>query len=112
MKRATHERVLAVLERARARGLSPMAVGWLELAANKLASDEGWRGTSALGHAHEAYNNLRLGLEPEAEALLCPLAAELVSLARAEQSRAAAEVRLERQLAFYEAAQRPEGGAT
>jgi len=104
VRRETHERAFAVLARARAWGLSPQAVEWLERAASGLAGDDPGRGTAALAHAHAAYDRLRLGLESEAEELLCPLAVALIELARAEQYRAAAETRLERTLALYEAA--------
>jgi hypothetical protein len=76
-----------------------------------LASEQPSRGTIALRKLSSAYTRLLDGSDRAAEALLCPVIGELISLARAVQHCEDAETRVERVLALYEAALRPEGGA-
>jgi len=77
----------------------------------QLASGHPRRGTLALCGLTTAYTRLRDGSDRTAEDLLCPVVAEFISLARAVQHCEDAETRVDRVLALYEAALRPEGGA-
>ena len=103
-------RLLALLDDERLRDCDETAR--VREAAALLAGDQPRRGTLALRELTRAYSQLRFCPGSTAEALLCPVVAELISLARAVQHCSDAEVRLVRELAFYEAARRLGGGAT
>lgn len=110
MREDTRRRLVALLDDARLRDCDETLR--VRDAMAQLASDHPRRGTLALSELTRAYKRLRLWPGSTAEALLGPVVAELISLARAVQHCEDAETRLVRELAFYEAVQRPEGGAT